>query len=97
MHLRPMSRICENPPKTWSGKEDSNLRPLPPEDVAPDGMARFSRAVWRTRAAYVRACSRSFLARGLLLTFGPCLWATPAVLCAGLVVAVVLAGVGLGA
>lgn len=25
----------QEPQKTWSGKEDSNLRPLPPEDTEP--------------------------------------------------------------
>ena len=28
--------------ETWSGKRDSNLRPLPPEDAAPAGTRRFS-------------------------------------------------------
>lgn len=34
-----MADFCE---VMWSGREDSNLRPLPPEGVAPDGIERFS-------------------------------------------------------
>jgi hypothetical protein len=32
----------ENPTISWSGREDSNLRPLPPEDADPVFIRRFS-------------------------------------------------------
>ena len=32
---RPLSLMTRNWRKSWSGREDSNLRPLPPENDAP--------------------------------------------------------------
>jgi hypothetical protein len=40
--LRPLLQIKLSPCSTWSGREDSNLRPLPPEDTARRRIARFS-------------------------------------------------------
>jgi hypothetical protein len=42
----------------WSGREDSNLRPLPPEDGSPPVTARISADVSRTDAAHSGVCSR---------------------------------------
>ena len=33
---RPLSTMGRKWRKSWSGREDSNLRPLPPENAAPD-------------------------------------------------------------
>lgn len=35
MKLQPLSRLDKKWRKMWSGKEDSNLRPLPPEGGSP--------------------------------------------------------------
>lgn len=42
----------------WSGREDSNLRPLPPEDATPDCTRRFSVVRRRHLVAFRGACSR---------------------------------------
>lgn len=57
----------------WSGKEDSNLRPLPPEDVAPDVTRRISVVLSRTDGAHGAVCSSLVHAKGSIRTFGPCL------------------------
>jgi hypothetical protein len=62
----------------WSGKEDSNLRPLPPENGSPAVTRRISVATRRTKAAPDSPCSRLVPQRGSYRTFGPCL---PTVLC----------------
>ena len=36
------NEMAENLGLKWSGKEDSNLRPLPPEDAEPVSTRRFS-------------------------------------------------------
>ncbi len=36
----------------WSGKEDSNLRPLPPEGTGPPVLRRISVATRRTRPSH---------------------------------------------
>ena len=41
----------------WSGKEDSNLRPLPPENVAPERTRRFSVVRGRAAVPFSGACS----------------------------------------
>lgn len=56
----------------WSGKEDSNLRPLPPEDADPASTRRFSvtrRGVW---PSYDRICSCLIPARGSDRGSDPC-------------------------
>lgn len=57
----------------WSGKEDSNLRPLPPEDASPLGIRRFS--VVRGAVCLSRNDVCSWLVSGLgsLRALGPCL------------------------
>jgi hypothetical protein len=55
----------------WSGKEDSNLRPLPPEDVAPSLIRRISAAFQRTAPAYSGICSRAVHGEGSLANLQP--------------------------
>jgi hypothetical protein len=56
----------------WSGKEDSNLRPLPPEGASPAITRRFTVAQRRKWSAYDRVCSRLILAGSSSRGFGPC-------------------------
>lgn len=65
-----MADFCE---ANWSGKRDSNPRPLPPEDVAPAATWRFSVAAQRTTSAPGAACSRSVHGGGSHRTSNPCL------------------------
>jgi hypothetical protein len=44
---------------TWSGREDSNLRPLPPEGVAPRRIRCFAMAFQEGSVASDCLCSRS--------------------------------------
>jgi hypothetical protein len=61
----------------WSGREDSNLRPLPPEDASPAVTRRISVVIRRIRSAHDRVCSGLIPRKGSLLTFGPCLGHPP--------------------
>jgi hypothetical protein len=57
----------------WSGREDSNLRPLPPEDAGPGVTARVSVGFRRTLTASVGLCSRLIPPKGSERAFDPCL------------------------
>ena len=57
----------------WSGREDSNLRPLPPEDAAPDGTRRFSVLSQGGGVSFDAACSRFLPKKGSDRTLDPCL------------------------
>ena len=57
----------------WSGKEDSNLRPLPPEDASPLGIRHFLVANGGDRVSQNGVCSRLVSELGSLRTLGPCL------------------------
>ena len=56
--------------KKWSGKEDSNLRPLPPESISPRRTRQFSVIFLERLPAYARLRSRSVPARGSILNLG---------------------------
>lgn len=68
--------ISAKPLKNWSGKEDSNLRPLPPEGASPTRTPRISVTFPCMDSALDALCSRTVPARGSLRTFGPCLTTT---------------------
>jgi hypothetical protein len=57
----------------WSGREDSNLRPLPPEDVSPRRTRRIYGVVGYTQGASDAACSRVVPLKGSDRTLGHCL------------------------
>jgi hypothetical protein len=61
----------------WSGREDSNLRPLPPEDVSPRRTRRIYGVVGCTQAASAAACSHGVPLKGSDRTSGHCLDMTP--------------------
>jgi hypothetical protein len=63
-----MAEICD---KKWSGKEDSNLRPLPPENGSPASTWHFLVGVWRTRAAHYAVCSYGVHGRSHLANLRP--------------------------
>jgi hypothetical protein len=56
----------------WSGKEDSNLRPLPPEDASPERMARVTVASGGAEVPFGAACSQHVPRRGSNRAFDPC-------------------------
>jgi hypothetical protein len=72
MNLAPLFFSRRNGGNAWSGKEDSNLRPLPPENVAPDGTRRFSASFRGAHLSQNGVCSRMVLAGGSLRALGPC-------------------------
>jgi len=57
----------------WSGKEDSNLRPLPPEDVSPALLRWFYVGLRRKRALFDGLCSRLIPGNGSYRTLEHCL------------------------
>lgn len=54
----------------WSGREDSNLRPLPPEGVSPRRTRRFSVGSVSERGASACVCSRLIHGRGSTANLG---------------------------
>ena len=54
----------------WSGREDSNLRPLPPEDVSPSRIPQLSVVSQAVNDAYTDVCSRSVYGRGSIRNLG---------------------------
>jgi hypothetical protein len=58
----------------WSGREDSNLRPLPPEGVAPRRIRCFSAVFPGRSIPSVRRCSRLVAGRRFSANLGPCLF-----------------------
>jgi len=50
--------------KCWSGREDSNLRPLPPEDAAPQRKWRKTVVSARRSLSNNGICSRSIHTKG---------------------------------
>jgi len=98
MRHGPLSVSRETPQKSWSGKEDSNLRPLPPEDASPRVTPRFSVDVWRIRPAPGGICSLAVRRSGSFRAFGPCLarlTPTQATLCATVFVFTLIGAVAL--
>lgn len=70
---QPLSTIGRKWRKSWSGREDSNLRPLPPENAAPDrtdANASSGIAYSRTKAQMfaIRPVSRFMANLGALFT-----------------------------
>ena len=60
--------------KRWSGREDSNLRPLPPEGVSPSRAWRFTAVIlWQTLRSE-GLCSFPVHGLNLGLNLGPCLF-----------------------
>lgn len=57
----------------WSGKEDSNLRPLPPEGGSPDGIARFSVLSGAANVLFDGTCSLVVHGARFTLNLNPCL------------------------
>ena len=62
----------------WSGKEDSNLRPLPPEGGSPDGIARFSVLSGASNVLSDGTCSLAVHGARFTLNLNPCLSANRA-------------------
>jgi hypothetical protein len=89
MMLRPLSISAIQWRNNWSGKEDSNLRPLPPENASPAVMRRFSVASSARDMPFRGVCSRFISQRGSLRTHNPCLLNFPR--------AAIGSGAGLGA
>jgi hypothetical protein len=58
----------------WSGREDSNLRPLPPERVAPRRTRCFSKVFPQRAVRSDGRCSRLFHGRRFNVNLGPCLF-----------------------
>ena len=56
----------------WSGREDSNLRPLPPENDTPSRIGRLSVALDCTGQRFDAICSRFGHGRGSLRTLEHC-------------------------
>ena len=77
MERQPLSILAQNWLKSWSGKEDSNLRPLPPEGGGPAFTRRIPVIACFTRTAYSRVCSPFIHGIGSKRTFDPCLNASP--------------------
>ena len=77
MRHGPLSVSCETSQKMWSGKEDSNLRPLPPEDASPSVTRRIYDDFCRTIGAPVAVCSRLVRGNGSFWTLNPCLRGLP--------------------
>ena len=73
MRHRPLSILSLKRLKNWSGKEDSNLRPLPPEDASPLGIRRFSVVRGAVCLSRNDVCSRLVSGLGSLRALGPCL------------------------
>jgi hypothetical protein len=55
----------------WSGREDSNLRPLPPERIAPARTRRFSALSYGDDLPSGGACSRLIHGRRFAVNFRP--------------------------
>jgi hypothetical protein len=70
---QPLSQNGRKWLKTWSGREDSNLRPLPPEDDAPALIRLFSAPSDTMVGSYGDVCSHLFTAQGSNRTSNPCL------------------------
>jgi hypothetical protein len=62
------------PLENWSGREDSNLRPLPPEGVAPERIRCFPTAFPRRVMLSDGQCSFLVHGRRFKLNLGPCLY-----------------------
>lgn len=60
----------------WSGREDSNLRPLPPEDDDPAGMWQFFAAYCADGTLFTGVCSLTVPRRGSFRALNPCLRVT---------------------
>lgn len=67
--------------KCWSGREDSNLRPLPPEGVAPERIRCFLTAFTRRNLRSDRRCSFLVHGRRFKVNLGPCLLEPSSGLC----------------
>jgi hypothetical protein len=67
---------CPNEPNNrlfiWSGREDSNLRPLPPEDASRALIEGHTKGNRHITAAYRALCSRFVLGIGSKRPLGPC-------------------------
>lgn len=72
---------------SWSGKEDSNLRPLPPESITPRFLWRFPVGSRRKLTAYRGVCSCRVHGGGSIRAEGHCLRLA-------LIVAAVASGMG---
>ena len=73
MNLRPLSGMSQKWLKTWSGREDSNLRPLPPENGS---LARTRRKTYvpkRTGSRFSAHVPDLITGRGSNRTSVPCL------------------------
>jgi hypothetical protein len=58
----------------WSGREDSNLRPLPPEGVAPSRARCFSAVFPRGDLRSGGQCSLGVHGKRFTVNLGPCLY-----------------------
>ena len=63
--------------ESWSGREDSNLRPLPPEGISPSRIALFSVPFTDGIGAYSAACLSVFKGLGFNLNLGALSLPTP--------------------
>jgi hypothetical protein len=59
--------------KSWSGREDSNLRPLPPEGVSPVRIRRFSVVSHAQAGAPSASCCHAVHGARFNMNLGHCL------------------------
>jgi hypothetical protein len=71
---RPCVFHVKNVGKSWSGREDSNLRPLPPEGAAPERIRWFLTVFPERLLSSGGRCSRLFHGRRFGVNLGPCLF-----------------------